>query len=279
MWPKIFLLLVLSCITNCVGYKILAVFTHPGKSHFHSFRPLLEGLVKRGHQITLVSLFDLNVPITNYTHVNLENPYPSFMHMFDLHQLYGKDFLKVMYEPIYLNEIAVKVCENSLNSVPVQKLFNSNESYDLIILEYFNSFCDLAYVLKFKAPFIALSSCLPLSWTSGYLGNPNNPSYIPNVLSPYTDKMSFFERTKNFIITTWTSAVHLYYSDYVIYSIVKKQFNVDLPLLSDVGRNISLLITNTHFTVIRPKPAVPTVIDLQGMHISTPKQLPKVISN
>lgn len=261
---------------NCNGYKILVVLTHPGKSHFFSFTPLIEELIKRGHNITLISPFKLNLSPEHYTHIDLHKEYPPFLNIIHFDNL-PHGIQHKFYTPIFLNKIGVNVCDKVLSSTLVQKFLKTSETYDLIILEYFNSLCDLVFVQKFNVPFIGLSSSVPLSWTYEYLGNPNNPSYVPNVLSLYDDSMTFDERIKNMLLTVWTNAVHYYYNDIVMYSIVKKHIKSLQYSLTDTGTNISLLLTNSHFTIIRPKPTLPTVVDILGMHIGKSKQLPKVI--
>lgn len=41
--------------TTINGYKILGLFAHPGKSRFDTFRPLLQALAKKGHEVTVIS--------------------------------------------------------------------------------------------------------------------------------------------------------------------------------------------------------------------------------
>lgn len=69
--------------TSCSGipdspsYNILVFLPAEIKSHFNGFKPLLEALVARGHNLTLVSPFTLGStnkggPPLSYTHVPVE---------------------------------------------------------------------------------------------------------------------------------------------------------------------------------------------------------------
>ncbi|EFN66981.1 hypothetical protein EAG_15338 [Camponotus floridanus] len=57
--------------------KILGIFGHLGKSHFDMFKPLLEELARRGHEVTVVSYFPrtddakAKEPLPNYKDINL----------------------------------------------------------------------------------------------------------------------------------------------------------------------------------------------------------------
>ena len=49
--------------------KILAFLPVPAKSHHIVFRPLLEELAHRGHQLTVVSPFPVEKPVSNITDI------------------------------------------------------------------------------------------------------------------------------------------------------------------------------------------------------------------
>lgn len=52
-------------------YKILGIFPHPGYSHFAMFKPLLEGLSEKGHEVTVISHFPRKSKKENYHDVSL----------------------------------------------------------------------------------------------------------------------------------------------------------------------------------------------------------------
>jgi glucuronosyltransferase len=58
--------------------------------------------------------------------------------------------------------------------------------------------------------------------------------------------------------------------------IAKKYFGNSTSLPSEIERNISLVMVNTHFSVDYPRPLVPAMIEVGGMHITPGKELPLV---
>ena len=52
-------------------------------------------------------------------------------------------------------------------------------SYDLVLIEMFNSDIFFGIAYKTGAPMIGLSSCTMLPWTHDHMAAPSNPSYIP----------------------------------------------------------------------------------------------------
>lgn len=65
----IVLLAVLIAVSD--ASKILGVFPTPGKSHFIVMQSLMKGLVKAGHEVTVISAFPQKTPIPNYTDVSI----------------------------------------------------------------------------------------------------------------------------------------------------------------------------------------------------------------
>jgi glucuronosyltransferase len=57
---------------------------------------------------------------------------------------------------------------------------------------------------------------------------------------------------------------------------VHKHIGNDVPPLSDIARNRSLLLVKTHFSLNRPRPLVPGIVEVGGLHLKSPKELPKV---
>lgn len=69
---------VASCLFVQVSgtYNILALFHHPGQSHFAFFEPLLRGLAEKGHNVTVLGYFPIKDPPENYHDVVMEANVP-----------------------------------------------------------------------------------------------------------------------------------------------------------------------------------------------------------
>jgi glucuronosyltransferase len=255
--------------------KILAVSSHFGKSHFDVFEPYFKELAARGHQIRVISHFPRKRPIPNYKDIDLRGTH-SVNNTVDV--LSFPDMMKMdqISTALLLSVWVAEACEKTLQLPHVQHILNSDEKFDLLIAEMFNTDCFLAFAHKFKIPIIGLSTCVFLPWTPDRVGNPDNPAYIPTQSMASSDKMSFVER---FINTFWNIFHKLHYPilmDAPAYRIAKRHFGESLPALSDLARNTSLIFVNSHFSLNRPRPLVPGVIEVAGIHIKSPKPLSKV---
>lgn len=56
----------------------------------------------------------------------------------------------------------------------------------------------------------------------------------------------------------------------------RELFGPDLTPIDVLAYNISLILVNSHFSVNYPRPLVPNIIEVAGLHIDTPRPLPKV---
>jgi glucuronosyltransferase len=108
------------------------------------------------------------------------------------------------------------------------------------------------------------------------MGNPYNPSYIPAAGTSFSDQMSFSERLINVIANVAMKITFSVAERIVTEGYVNKHIGNDVPPLSDIARNTSLLLVNTHFSLNRPRPLVPGIVEVGGLHLKPPKKLPKV---
>jgi len=172
-------------------------------------------------------------------------------------------------------------CEVELRSAGAQQLLNysSTERFDLIITETGWGDCFYGFIHKFGSPpVVATSGAGIVPWISLLNGNPENPSYMPNYLLPYTSHMTFLERIYNFVIHIISISLYLYSYIPKQEAIARKYFKEDLPNFMDVSKNISIILVNTLVGLDDPRPLLPSVIPIGGMHVDEqPDPLPKVL--
>lgn len=89
------------------------------------------------------------------------------------------------------------MCEKLFGNDEVAKLRKSREKYDLIIAELYGSDCSLGFAHHFNAPIVGIMGDEMVPWAADRMGNPDNPSYMPNYLLPYTSHMSLQKRFFN----------------------------------------------------------------------------------
>lgn len=161
-----------------------------------------------------------------------------------------------------------------------QRFLKSNETFDLMITEAFNTRLFFALAYKMQIPFITLSSCALPQHVSYDIANPINPSYIPLFLSYYNSKMNFWQRLDNLYMTVVYHIAVEYVFNTKSEEMKRKYFGEDLPPLREIAKNTSLTLVNSHFTLNQPRPFVPAVVEVGGLFVPpSAKPLPQVMKN
>jgi len=254
------------------GARILGVFPHVAKSHFMMSEVLMKGLASRGHEVVVISHFPQKTPIPNYTDISLVGSMPNVVSTVALDDI----ATGLVYTTLkFIFGLGVTGCEKTLSHPPVLKLINSNEKFDLVITELFNTDCYVGFAHKFQVPFISITTTTYMPWGHERFANPDNPSYIGNLLLGHSDRMSFVERVVNTVYLKITNWAYHYLSVVPSQEIARKYFGQSLPPLADIVRNTSLLLLNRHFSISKPAPNLPVVIEVGGLHVQEPKKLPE----
>lgn len=268
------LIIVACAIQHLRAARILGIFWFRGESHFRSFEILLKALAARGHDVVVVSHFPLSNPVENYTDISVFGSMPSIYNALNVSLI--QDIHNTVQFPLAMFEHNTKLCEMFFKHRNIDTLLKSDAKFDLVINEIFGCDCSLGFVHKFKAPHIALISSVLYPWVNDRIANPENPAYIPSYFTEYTDRMSFWDRLINTLHNEVVKWWYYYYSELPTYRIGSKYFGDDLPSLSVIARNVSLILVNSHFSINQLRPTVPAVVEVGGLHIQSPNKLPQV---
>jgi glucuronosyltransferase len=171
------------------------------------------------------------------------------------------------------------ICDLFLQQKVVQDLIHSSDQeFDLIVTEAFSNDCVLGFAHKFKAPIVQIVSFGGSSWMGDWVGNPNPYSYVPDFLQNFSDRMDLWERTLNTLGNTFQKLTrHLCFIPRQ-QDLLEKYFSgyAPLPSISDLDSSTSLILVNHHFSISYPRPLVPNIVQVGGMHIKPAKKLPEV---
>lgn len=169
-----------------------------------------------------------------------------------------------------------KFNEASLNSSAIQNLMKSNSKFDLIIFEAVMNDAQFGLAHHFQCPFIVL--CTTGSQFVAHLtGNVAPYSFVPNMHSGFSDRMTFAERLTN-------AAIDIFYQFGMHMKLMPDQeamyrkYFKDGPDLRTLAKNVSLVLANIHVALETPRPYLPNVIPVGGYHVAEPKNLSKVIN-
>ena len=171
------------------------------------------------------------------------------------------------------------LCHYVLQQESVQKLIHSTDlHFDVVIFEAFANECFLGFAHKFQAPIIQVCHYGGGNFMANWVGGPNPYSYVPDEYIEYTYKMNFWERTHNTIVCllkhVGRQLIHVPKQN----AAMQKHFNYtdSLPPVWELEHKTSLVLLNTHHSIDYPKPVMPNYVQVGGMHVRPPTDLPQV---
>lgn len=257
--------------------KILGLMPIPSPSHQIWNRALMLALVARGHQVTVLSPDPEKQPVANRTDIVIEKAYEKIAQS---EYQYETMSTKTFFENSFLWFLwGQENCEFGVASKGAQKLMalKDNEKFDLIIIDLTLEECFLGFVPIFgNPPVIAITTYLSPPWFSTFVGNPQMLSFTNSYILPFTDHMTFFQRMANFMIHSYVLYYRKFHHLPIMDNIAQKYFGKSTPLPSEIEKNISLVMVNTHYSLDYPRPLVPAMITVGGLHITPGQELPNV---
>lgn len=255
--------------------RILCIFPSPSRSHVLVGQALLKGLAERGHEVTMVSPFKLKKPISNYRDITVPTD--------DFASKLTKTYLEK--KPNMLTEVPkfmLKMLEIGNDTVNHPNfLALKNEKFDLVITGVFVADFVLGFGPYFDAPTVVLWTAGLTKLTSDLVGNPRAISSVPHImLGPQDSMVPVVARLKNLLVGCIEN-VYTFFSWYYQNSYYEWNFPPDrFPSYSDVRKNVSLVLLNTHFSHGGPRPYLQNVVEVGGLQIKVkPDPLPQDIQD
>ncbi|CAG4958594.1 unnamed protein product [Colias eurytheme] len=256
----------------CDGAKILGVFPAPCHSHQFVFRALTLELVRRGHDVTVITPFPAypNTTIQNLTEINIGNTISKIVTK-DLGTMVrmAKDEVTVQHKVslFTLYKIFEGLFENELKD-----FLKKNEQYDIILGEMCARMT-LIFSHIYKAPFIQISSLGGFFDTFHRAGGLDHPFIYPTAVGDKFTDLSLldkawilFDRYRMFEITRQ--------GELIDDKLVRKHLGPDFPSSLELRQNVDMIFINMHHLWDTNRPVPPNVVHLGGLHLQPPKQLP-----
>uniref|UniRef100_A0A182P823 Uncharacterized protein n=1 Tax=Anopheles epiroticus TaxID=199890 RepID=A0A182P823_9DIPT len=257
-----------TCRTSSAA-KILAVFPSISKTNYIFGQVLFEALAARGHNVTIVSPFEVQYANENIRQLRITG---LFSHIED-YGLHANVFTKRDKSSFYGNTNLIygtaAMADYTLGHPVVQKLLNDPaETFDLLILDQVlcESLLGLAY--HYGVPAIVYSADAPNKYTNEMVANPHNPAYNPIPSLGYSDRMHLVQRVWNTFVSICEQFNYKYLYLPSQEAVYQRYFGRrDLPPLLDLIHNVSLVMVNSHPVINFARPFVPNMIEIGGAHI------------
>ncbi|XP_044736978.1 UDP-glycosyltransferase UGT5-like, partial [Chrysoperla carnea] len=260
-------------IDNVFSANILVLSHVLSPSHTIWHIPIVQELVKNGHNVTLVTPeFQKNA--NNYTLIHLKGGYEKLnfasWNLDDFQDFKAFDTLLLDYFPIS--------CQLTLESNGFEQILNyPKNSFDLILLDVtMSAECFYPLIKKLGTPPIIGTSPLGLvPWSGSFTGDWIYPAIFPFYTLPFTDKMTFWQRFINFYVHIYLILHRNYVATPSVMDVMKPVYGPDADYSLDLEKRISLFLLNLDPVLGFPRPITPNVIPVGGLHARLRGNLPK----
>ncbi|CAL8107615.1 unnamed protein product [Orchesella dallaii] len=254
--------------------KILFLLPIASKSHVNVFAPMIRALGERGHEIVNLSpVKSPNMP-PNVKQIQIYPIEKLFNSMGDPFEMRKMGKFNALFNGSFNN--LMDSCRELIKTDTFQELA-VGESFDLIIVDIFMNYCVLGIVPLLQAPSIMVSTFAAPPILANSFGNRLPTSFVPDWNLDYTHQMSFTQRLMNVISTGISDLIMRLMFIKPSEKIYMENLpnGAELPSVAEIQANASMLFMNSHFTINHPRPLLPDVIEVGGMHTRPAKPLPK----
>ncbi|XP_038155689.1 UDP-glucuronosyltransferase 2A2-like isoform X1 [Cyprinodon tularosa] len=282
---RVLLLLCAAKISN--GGRILVWYTEA--SHWINMKPVLETLVDRGHQVTVLvpsasmfmnssepSRFQYEPFDVAITVKDLEKSLEAVLH-FSMHEINVINPVMIPFRFFALMkdnmDISFKLLDGVVKSQTMMKKLKEG-NYDLLFADPIYPGSDLtAHILGIPLVF-SLRFSIAHNVERHCAQLPAPPSYVPAAMSSLTDKMDFSQRLGNV----------LFYAlqDFMLEQFMWKEFDKYYSEVRGTPTSACKMMGNADFWLLRtywdfdfPRPSLPNIKFVGGIHCKPAKPLPK----
>ncbi|CAG0916120.1 unnamed protein product [Notodromas monacha] len=260
--------------------KILFAYPIAVTSHTQVYEPIIEALGQRGHNVTvyagLAPRREMPPNVNLHISKQLENVLSG-----DSGPL--NNSFQTLRTPLNFKMIFNSFdwprqwCEEIMQDPVYHNLWNaSNDTvFDLVIVSSAFNECVYGLIWRDKLPFVLVSPTGMFPWVGYAIGNPSYVVAAPTLfLSSSSNRMNFMERLSNWAISVIYGAIY-YWNSAPKTSNVLRQYFPEFPHPNEVTKNASLYLLNTDISMDYPRPLLPSVKEIGGLHCRSAQPLPE----
>ncbi|XP_056389674.1 UDP-glucuronosyltransferase 1-6-like [Hyla sarda] len=244
-------------------------------------RPVVERLAQNGHKVVvLTGESSLNIGESDlYTTKTFPIPY-SKQHLVSVLEKFGRDHFNPSYMPAVtmfhsmreLLKMLRKPCEILLsNTELIQNV--KDEKFDALLTDPV-SMCGMILAEYLDVPNVNFLRGLPCALDYSSAQCPNPFSYVPRVLTQYSDKMTFAQRVKNVLVMM----LEPYYCglSFLPWQKMASNFLKKEVTLVQLFSRTSIWLLRYDFVFEFPRPVMPNMVFIGGINCKSKKHLHKV---
>jgi len=270
--PLLAAFFVLATAVPADGYRILAVETVAGKSHWNFMSAVLRALTDAGHEVTAFTPFP-DGDRENYTEVDVGGLRPSSdLDVTYLIENFGSTSTVMANMANATRSFCAAVFKHRRMTEILQRRPRGRPQprFDAVITEPFVSECVSYAAAELRVPLIyVIPPPIPTYLERSLFGHVPNPAVVTHVLSRGGVLQTFGRRFANVALTVYCSVL-TWQAEQRLRDADPQPFDLVDPVKP------AITFINTHFITEPSRPLPPNVVQIGGIHLARPKSIPEV---
>ncbi|XP_013108424.2 UDP-glycosyltransferase UGT5 [Stomoxys calcitrans] len=286
-------LLLISITTSsmqCHGTHILAVLPSVWKSHYlFGYQMMQQIMERRNYSVTLISPYEgggggkvqAHVQDARFREIKVEGLLENWLEMgltFDIDEMHGKSVMEHFTRLMYAT---TSNTDTLLQNPKVRELLQSQQKYDLLVVDLFLSDALLGLSFFYQIPTVVISPSGSNTWLNQRFGNPQNAALDPSNFLPYSKDMTLWQRNINTLMAMFEKLTYSFFHMISQQAVYTKHFEPlcqvapwcnELPDHRDLTENLSLALINSHPVLQYPRSYLPNMLTVAGVHLATDGQ-------
>ncbi|XP_043654376.1 UDP-glycosyltransferase UGT5-like [Drosophila teissieri] len=252
--------------------SILGIFSYHFSSHSLVLRPLARALVKRGHNVTLITPVGMPADIEGVRHIRVPKLNQRVQEMIECDQMmdfFGSKWIAAWMAVTMLYNMSSDI----LSDEGVQRMLKDrSERFDLVMMEPSALEALYGVVEYYNATLMGFCGG-NVNWSTEEVAGNVAPSINDPISSlGYSRGNSLLSKIYNWVhITEEKLLTHLIVRPSQL-SIFKKFFGYSEQKFYDMRERYSVILVNNHFSMGRVRSNVPNIIEVGGLHLSEPSK-------
>uniref|UniRef100_A0A0A9WXK0 UDP-glucuronosyltransferase 2B33 n=1 Tax=Lygus hesperus TaxID=30085 RepID=A0A0A9WXK0_LYGHE len=267
----------LTMVGDAMSAKILVLTPMPWKSHHFVFQSIIKSLAARGHHVDYLTPLPMKNPPPNVRNLLVKDRIKEQMDSWELEDIYRMWLPRAV--EYFRTNINLELIDVYKNEPVIKELLSSNETYDMVMSEsQLLQEISAVWAHRFNALPVSLLVIGEVSFANLLNGLPDNPSYMVDYNTDFTDEMGFWNRVNNFLEYVLSLPVHFYKlreQQMLADEILRYPGWEGRPSIIRLASDQALVLVNNHVAVSYAYPKAPHVKDIGGMTLDGSTELPQ----
>ncbi|XP_025268342.1 UDP-glucuronosyltransferase 2B19-like [Camponotus floridanus] len=252
--------------------SILVIEALPSPSHHLWTTNLVKGLLRKGHHVHAVSLYETKVKGTlgqNLTYAVFDNLVKEMRGDENADASEWEKY-NVFYMIYFVYEWSTVVSKKVIETKAATELLEmiKEVEFDIIVQDITMPEClySLWEVAKGKPPVVGYLPFGTAPWLKYYIGGPHYPTVRSFPYKNLAKPINLWERTLNVLYYILDDLVRQYYYMPISQQITKQYIGHEIRSLFEIEKNITIILINSHSAFEPGIPLPPNAIEIGGLH-------------